>query len=49
MNRPSRKEIKAAIEKLKEKPSGTLSGSSEQSAAKLPPKKSSQRIRKKGI
>lgn len=48
MKRPSKKEIKEAIEKLKDKPKDT-SGPTDQSAGKLEPKKSSQRIRKQGV
>ena len=48
MNRPSKKEIKAAIEKLKEKPSEP-GKASEPNIGKPPAKKSSQRIRKQGV
>jgi len=48
MKRPSKKDIKAAVDKLKEKPNNS-SGAYEQTPAKLTPKKSSQRIRKQGI
>ena len=48
MDRPTKKDIKAAVEKLKEKKDGP-SSSPEQNTAKLAAKKSSQRIRKQGI
>ena len=48
MKRPSKKEIKAAIDKLKEKPSGT-SQAPEPQIGKLSEKKSSKRIRKQGV
>lgn len=47
MNRPTKKEIRAAVEKLKTKVSGEQP--IEQNEGKLTPKKSSQRIRKQGI
>lgn len=47
MKRPSKKEIKAAIDKLKDKPSG--GATPEVNVGKLESKKSSQRIRKQGI
>jgi len=47
MNRPSKKDIKAAVDKLKDKPSGTFNP--EQTVGQLPSKKSSQRIRKQGV
>ena len=47
MKRPSKKEIREAIEKLKEKPS--TSSTPEQKVGELSTKKSSQRIRKQGI
>jgi hypothetical protein len=48
MNRPSKKDIKAALEKLKEtNSSGTVTPESQ--SGKLAPKKSSQRIRKQGV
>jgi len=47
MKRPSKKDIKASVEKLKEeKNSASLP---DRPSAKLSPKQSSQRIRKKGI
>jgi hypothetical protein len=48
MNRPSKKDIKLAIDKLKDKPTG---GSNErrENPGSLPDKKSSQRIRKQGV
>ena len=47
MNRPSKKDIKAAIEKLKEtKPGGPPP---EQNAPKLEAKKDNKRIRKQGV
>lgn len=48
MNRPSKKEIKAAIDGLKDKPAGS-SEVTDQNLGKLAHKKSSQRIRKQGI
>jgi hypothetical protein len=48
MDRPSKADIKAALEKLKGNAPQT-SGSSEQAVGKLSPKKSSQRIRKQGV
>ncbi len=48
MNRPSKKDIKAAVDKLKDKSTGP-SKASEPVGGKLPAKKSSQRIRKQGI
>jgi hypothetical protein len=47
MERPSKKDIKAAIDKLKDKPSGQ--GAPELKAGKLTEKKSSKRIRKQGV
>jgi len=47
MKRPTPKEIKAAVDKLKDKPSGK--GSFEQQDAKLTPKQKNQRIRKQGV
>lgn len=46
MKRPSKKDIKAAIEKLKDQPSN--SSVPETAVGKLTPKKGGQRIRKKG-
>jgi hypothetical protein len=48
MNRPSKKEIKAAVDKLKDKSSGS-SSAPEKNVGKLTEKKSSQRIRKQGV
>lgn len=48
MNRPSKKEIKAAIEKLKEK-NVEPGKAAEPNIGKPPAKKSSQRIRKQGV
>ena len=48
MKRPSKKDIKAAVDKLKDSSSGS-SNPSEPKAGKLPAKKSSQRIRKQGV
>lgn len=48
MSRPSKKDIKAAIEKLKEKPAGPTSVPEPQ-VGKPEPKKTSQRIRKQGV
>jgi hypothetical protein len=48
MKRATKKEIKAAVEKLKENNSNA-SGAREQIPGKLPPKHSSQRIRKQGV
>lgn len=47
MKRPSKKEIKAAVDKLKDKPEGT--GVPEPKIGQLTSKKSSQRIRKQGV
>ena len=48
MSRPSKKDIKAAVDKLKAKPegSGDTPKDNEQPAGKTSDKKSSQRIRK---
>ncbi len=48
MQRPSKKDIKAAVEKLKDKSSAS-SGTPEPTAEKLSTKKSNQRIRKQGV
>lgn len=48
MKRPSKKEIREAVEKLKEKPTGTKN-TAESDTGKLAPKKSTQRIRKQGV
>ncbi|MCE9559778.1 MAG: hypothetical protein K8R88_12610 [Armatimonadetes bacterium] len=48
MKKPSKKDIKAAIDKLKEKPSGS-SGPIEPHIGKLSSEKSSKRIRKQGL
>jgi hypothetical protein len=48
VKRPSKKDIKAAVDKLKENPSGP-SGTPETKVGKLASKKSSQRIRKQGV
>lgn len=48
MNRPSKKDIKASIDKLKDKAPGN-SGTQEQGTGKLTEKKTSQRIRKQGV
>ena len=48
MKRPSKKEIQAAVDKLKEKTSNS-SGPQEAVSGKPAPKKTSQRIRKQGI
>lgn len=48
MNRPSKKAIKAAIDKLKDQPDATHVAPETQ-VGKLSSKKSSQRIRKQGI
>lgn len=48
MNRPSKKDIKAAVEKLKDKSSGSA-GAPETKVGKLASKKTSQRIRKQGV
>ncbi len=47
MNRPSKKDIKAAVDKLKDKSSG--SSGPEAKVGQLASKKSSQRIRKQGV
>lgn len=48
VKRPSKKDIKAAVDKLKDKSSGPAKAS-EPVSGKLPAKKSSQRIRKQGV
>jgi hypothetical protein len=48
MKRPSKKDIKAAVDKLKDKSSGT-SGPDNKEVGSLSSKKSSQRIRKQGV
>lgn len=47
MKRPTPKEIKAAVDKLKDKSAG--SGKFEQQEQKLTPKQKNQRIRKQGV
>jgi len=47
MKRPSKKEIKAAVDKLKDKPAGRTAF--EQNTGRLTDKKTSQRIRKQGV
>jgi hypothetical protein len=47
MKRPSKKDIKAAVDKLKEKSSSASSPDAQ--VGKLSSKKSSQRIRKQGV
>jgi hypothetical protein len=47
VKRPSKKDIKAAVDKLKDKPSG--SSGAEPTVGKLASKKSNQRIRKQGV
>lgn len=47
MKRPTPKEIKAAVDKLKDKPTG--SGKFENQDPKLTPKQKNQRIRKQGV
>ncbi len=49
MKRASKKEIRAAVEKLKQKPSGAEPGDFEPAPGKLTPKQGSRRIRKKGV
>ena len=51
MEQRSKKDIKAAIDKLKEKSSGTYGGPPENqtNSGKLASKKSSKRIRKQGV
>jgi hypothetical protein len=48
MNRPSKKDIKAAVDKLKDK-STSGSNAPDVQLGKLTPKKTSQRIRKQGV
>ncbi|MEQ1934345.1 MAG: hypothetical protein ABL962_10790 [Fimbriimonadaceae bacterium] len=48
MNRPSKKEIKAAVDKLKDNPN-SAARPNEPAISKLAEKKSSQRIRKQGV
>ncbi len=48
MDRPSKKDIKAAVDKLKEKPANA-SSATEPTVGKLGAKKTSQRIRKQGV
>ncbi len=47
MKRPSKKDIKAAVDKLKDKPSG--SSTPEPTVGELATKKNSKRIRKQGV
>lgn len=47
MSRPSKKDIKAAIDKLKEKSAGGQAP--EPQVGKLSPKKDTKRIRKQGV
>ncbi len=47
MTRPSKKDIKAAVDKLKAKPEG--GNAPEQQVGKLTPKKDTKRIRKQGV
>ncbi|MBX7132111.1 MAG: hypothetical protein K1X67_05460 [Fimbriimonadaceae bacterium] len=49
MNKPSKKQIKEAVEKLKGKSVDKSGPIDPNSAGKLSPKKSSQRIRKQGV
>lgn len=49
MARPTKKEIKAALDKLKAPTDGPADAPPQPSAAHLEPKKTSQRIRKKGV
>lgn len=48
MKRPSKKEIQAAVDRLKEKSEGSQPGD-ETVQRKLEPKKAQNRIRKKGV
>lgn len=48
MKRPSKKEIREAVDRLKEKSSGGHV-SAESDKGKLSPKKATQRIRKQGV
>ncbi len=47
MKRPTKKEIKAAVDKLKDKPVGE--SAPDKQVGQLAEKKSSQRIRKQGV
>jgi hypothetical protein len=49
MERPSRKDIKAAVDKLKNHAHGAESPSETQKVQKLATKKTSERIRKQGV
>ncbi len=49
MKRPSKKDIKAAVDKLKEKPENTSNTYEQNNVGQLGSKKSSQRIRKQGV
>lgn len=51
MNRPSKKDIRKAVQELKHKADGAHEGTPESAhpQGKLPDKKSSQRIRKQGV
>ena len=49
MARPSKKDIKAALDKLKAPVDGPSDTPLQPSASHLEPKKTSQRIRKKGV
>jgi hypothetical protein len=48
VKQPTKKEIKAAIDKLKDKPAATFRAN-EPNAGKLAPKQNNQRIRKQGV
>jgi hypothetical protein len=48
MDRPSKKDIKASVDRLKDKPS-SAGEASDVKSTKLASKKSSQRIRKQGV
>jgi hypothetical protein len=49
MDKPSKKDIRAAIEKLKETPQGQSRPNEVTKAARLEPQKNSKRIRKQGV
>jgi len=49
MNRPSKKDIKAAVDRLKDKPSGPTSSGGQDGKLSLGSKKDNRRIRKQGV
>jgi hypothetical protein len=49
MKRPTKKEIAAAVDKLKDKPNEAANQANQAEAGKLANKKDSKRIRKQGV